>query len=145
VWIADLSPFGGSSRLVGVGWLERGREYPVGEVESEVYAKLEELFVDPWQPFVAAGVHPLRPLPNRPEQMGASNLFVPGVERVYIAPELILHYMNAHRYLPPDEFCRAVLKCPPMRSPEYRRRLLSAGGPEFLREAGTANMDSSDS
>ena len=123
---------------MAVGWLERGHEHPVGEVPSEVYEKLEALLADPWQPAIAVGVHPCDLCVYSPENAGNKNLFVPGEERVYVAPELILHYMNAHRYRPPDEFCQAVMKCPPMRSPDYRRALLSAGGPGFLRAVGAA-------
>ncbi len=42
--------YGDSPRIVAVGWLERGHAYPVGEVSAEVYAKLEDLLVAPWQP-----------------------------------------------------------------------------------------------
>jgi hypothetical protein len=136
MWIDDLSPYGDSARVVAVGWLERGHEHSVGEVPSEVYAKLKALLVDPWQPWVVAGPHLCDLCLYSPEKGGSKNLFVPGDERVYVAPELILHYMNAHRYRPPDEFCRAVAQCPPTRSSEYRRALLSAGGPGFLRAAG---------
>jgi hypothetical protein len=90
MWIDDLSPYGDSPRIVAVGWLERGHAYPVGEVSAEVYAKLKDLLVAPWQPV----------------------------------------------YQPPVEFLRAVTACHSMGSPEYRRALLSSGGPGFLAAAG---------
>jgi hypothetical protein len=133
MWINDLSPYADNERLVAVGWLERGHEYPVGEVAADLFAKVEALFVDPWQPAVAGGSHPCDLCTYAPEKRGTKNLFVPGAGKVYVAPELILHYMNAHRYRPPDEFCEAVMACPPMRSQEYRRALLSSGGPGVLR------------
>ena len=136
MWIDDLSPYGDSDRIVAVGWLDRGHEYPVGEVPPEVYAQLEALLVDPWQPAVVAGFHPCDLCVYSPEKCGTKNVFVPGKERVYVAPELILHYMNAHKYRPPDEFCQSVAACPPMRSAEYRRALMSAAGPGFLRAVG---------
>jgi hypothetical protein len=108
----------------------------VGEVSAEVYMKLEELLVDPWQPAVSAGLHPCDLCVYRPEKQGTKNLFVPGDQRVYVAPELILHYVNAHGYRPPQEFCEAAIACPAMRSAEYRRALISAGGPGFLRAVG---------
>lgn len=136
MWFEDLTPYGGSDRIVAVGWLARGREYPVGEVSAEVYAKLEELFVEPWQPAVAAGIHRCDLCVYSADKVGTKNVFIPEERRVFIAPELILHYMNAHRYRPPDEFCRAVANCPSMGSPDYRRALLAAGGPGFVRAAG---------
>ena len=133
MWIDDLSPYGASARVVAIGWLENGHDYPLGAVSLDVFTKLEALLVDPWQPAFAVGSHPCDLCAYSPEKRGTKNVFVPGAERVYVAPELILHYMNVHGYRPPDEFCRAVAACPPMRSPEYRRALMAAAGPGFLR------------
>jgi hypothetical protein len=63
----------------------------------------------------------------------SKNLFVPCGELVYVAPLLIVHYMNAHGYGPPLEFCQAVLACPPMRSMEYRKAFLASGGRPFVK------------
>ena len=59
------------------------------------------------------------PMPAVP--MGNRNLFLPGAGFLYIAPSLVLHYIDAHQYLPPDEFIKAVLDCPPTRSQEYQK------------------------
>jgi hypothetical protein len=67
------------------------------------------------------------------EARGARNLFVPGDGVIFVCPELILHYVNAHGYAPHDEFCSAVLKCPDTRTMEYRRLLLASGGRCLLR------------
>ncbi|WP_442813626.1 DUF7919 family protein [Streptomyces sp. NBC_01754] len=29
---------------------------------------------------------------------------------VYSAPDLVIHYITEHRYCPPAEFCRAVVR-----------------------------------
>jgi hypothetical protein len=47
-------------------------------------------------------------------------LVVPGENRCYIAPPMILHSIVAHGYVPPREFCDAVMRCPPRGTPEYR-------------------------
>jgi len=48
---------------------------------------------------------------------------VPTAEKVCVAPAMLIHYIDAHGYAPApgaaDEFQRAVLECPPMRSTEY--------------------------
>jgi hypothetical protein len=54
------------------------------------------------------------------------NIFVPGVGVVYVAPGGIVHYVEAHSYLPPTEFVEAVLRCPDLRSSEYREALCRA-------------------
>ncbi len=136
MWIEDLEPYGDAPNIVAVGWLERRHAFPTGfgVIAVEVFAKLAALLTDPWQPAVAAGWHACDLCLYKPEAMGAKNVFVPGDGKVFVAPELILHYMNAHRYTPPDEFCRAVVACPPMRSQPYRKALLAAGGGVLLRE-----------
>jgi hypothetical protein len=52
-------------------------------------------------------------------KLGVVNLFVPGRACVYVAPSLIAHYIQAHRYSPPKEFVEAVLRCPETHSEEY--------------------------
>jgi hypothetical protein len=51
--------------------------------------------------------------------MGIYNLWVPGNDVIYVAPELILHYIQEHRYRPPDEFISAVLRCPDPKTQQY--------------------------
>ena len=136
MWIADLSPWGRSPRLLAVGWLERGHAHALGEVAPEVYATLANLLVDPWQPFCSVGLHSCDLCAYAGEKSGTANVFIPGDTCVFVAPELILHYMNAHHYRPPEAFCRAVLACPPMRTMAYRRALLAAGGAGFFEELG---------
>jgi len=62
---------------------------------------------------------------------GFFNLFVPGAGHVYVAPELILHYIDEHQYQPPRNFCDAVLACPPMGSTEYFESLRRNSSGDF--------------
>ncbi len=69
--------------------------------------------------------------------MGFKNVWIPAGWRVlvgsggvrvlrplvYVAPELIVHYIEAHGYRPPDEFIQAVLRCPPQDSPAFHKRM----------------------
>lgn len=139
-WQGDSTPcdyFGAefAAFLRAVGWLERGCTYPTGEVDPRVFDRLNEFRVSPWQPMVAAGYHPCGLCLYRTEAEGKSNLFIPGEGVIYVCPELITHYMNAHGYAPPAEFCQAVLGCPPMRSMEYLKSLLANGGRPLVRLA----------
>lgn len=140
-WIPDLTPlsyFGdeAAGALRAVGWLERGQHYARGPVEKSVYDKLVELAKDPFQPIVAAGFHQCDLCQFDAERVGASNLFIPGEKLIFVCPELVVHYVNAHEYRPPDEFCTAVLECPNTRSMEYKKRFLASGGRTLLRHAG---------
>jgi hypothetical protein len=49
------------------------------------------------------------------------NLGVPGDGVLYVAPEMIAHYVSAHGYLPPDEFVQAVSVSPLPGTEEYER------------------------
>lgn len=129
----DLSPcdyFGecSSSVLRAIGWLEREYPFTVGRIDEAVFRKLESLLADPWQPCAAAGLHDCDLCLFEPERMGTKNLFVPGDHVIFVCPELLIHYINAHGYQPPDVFCQAVLECPVMRSIEYHKKLLASGG-----------------
>jgi hypothetical protein len=135
MWIEDLSPLGDSPRLFAVGWLARGHEYPIGEIPMATYKKLAALLAKPWQAAASGVIQPCSLCLYEADRAGTMNLFVPGEQRVYVAPELILHYLNAHHYRPPEEFCTAVVNCPTMGTPEYRQALLTAGGPGILRYA----------
>jgi hypothetical protein len=43
--------------------------------------------------------------------------------RIYVAPGLIYHYVVAHHYCPPQEFIRAVIRCPEPTSSTYQQRI----------------------
>lgn len=131
---ADLSPcdyFGRwAELLVAVGWIEHVPAPPGGPVSQAFFDRLAELLVDPWQPVVAAGRFPCpfcrfsggpaqQAFGDRVVTMGAANLFVPGEDRVFVAPSLVLHTIDAHGYCPPEVFQEAVLRCPPMKSVAY--------------------------
>jgi hypothetical protein len=131
-WYADLSPCGYfgekcATFLRAVGWLERGQPFATGSVDPAVYARLLELLKDPWQPGLFMGFHRCDLCLYEGIDSGKNNLFIPSDGVVFVCPELIAHYMNAHWYRAPDEFCRAVLACPPMRSMAYLKALLVSG------------------
>lgn len=132
VWYADLSEcdyFGPAAApiLRAVGWLERGYPFAIGDPDEAVYHRLCELLRDPWAPGAFAGVHKCDLCRYTPEAQGSRNLFIPGRAFLYVCPELITHYMNAHGYAPPRGFCNAALACPDTRE-EYLRALLANGG-----------------
>jgi hypothetical protein len=121
--------------LRAIGWLERGKAFPIGGVEPEVYAALLELSKNPWQPMVTLGWHDCDLCQYEVTARSCANVFVPGREVIYVCPELTTHYMNAHGYMPPEEFCQAVLACPPMGSRAYLSAILSNGGRLLVQES----------
>ena len=77
---------------------------------------------------VCAGHHECDLCRFEGESRGSTNFFIPYEGAIYVCPELIVHYINAHGYSPPELFCRAVLACPPMRSMPYLRAIAACGG-----------------
>ena len=136
MWFEDLTPctyFSVTVHLVAIAWLERGKEYSKGKVDRAIYDALVNMQNDPWQPVASAGAHECDLCQFVGEARGQSNLFIPSRGTIYVAPELIVHYINTHGYAPPQEFCRAVLECPPMRSMEYLKLICACSGTSLLR------------
>lgn len=124
--------------LLAVGWLEATAPFWTGPVRREFFSKLVDLLAEPWQPAISAGHHrcglcrftggpAALCFEGRSVQLGVTNLFVPGEDRVYVAPSLIAHYMDAHGYGPPPAFVRAVLACPEMGTLAYLEALKARG------------------
>lgn len=137
-WFADLSPCtyfaeGWAHFLRSVGWLERGKPFATGPVDTEVFVRLVEMAKHPLQPMTFMGLHICDLCLYEEEapiiqHASVNNLFIPADGIVFVCPELIAHYMNSHWYRPPDEFCRAVLSCPPVGSMDYLDALSANGG-----------------
>jgi hypothetical protein len=118
-----------------VGWLAGSRPVPTGDVPEHVFDRLHELLREPWGP-TFLGWHDCdlcvyrygqSKLSTNPNTVGLKNVFVPGDDKVYVAPEMILHYIEQHSYAPPTEFQQAVLDCPTMRSIDYLRAISKLG------------------
>jgi hypothetical protein len=133
----DLTPYRGSPtdaqiglEPLAVGFLNGRPDYPQGKPPTGLVAKLAK-FCEPacWVDVVPKP----RPCPLcqqtiPPDNLGAAQIRVIGEEEIFAAPALILHYITAHQYLPPEPFCEAVLNGPPPDSSEYRALLRALRG-----------------
>lgn len=109
-------------KVRAIGWLEKGHPFTTGEPPDDFGPALTaHLGSGRWLPITSAGIHPCDWCSGA---AGAQNLVVPSVDCVYVAPELILHYVRDHRYLPPAEFIAAVRALPPLGSDAYFRAFL---------------------
>ena len=131
----DLAPcdyFGEdcASHLRAVGWLSRWHFYRLGRVPKPVRERLRELLTDCWEPVSFRGVHDCE-LCWMSRYISHRNLFVPGDNMVYVSPEGLLHYIEAHHYRPPTAYLRALLNCPGMGSDAYLHALCDNGGRAF--------------
>jgi hypothetical protein len=132
-FFTDLSPcsyfdMASLPPLIAVGWLEAGHEYTVGDPGEQVFMRLKEFQRSSWQPVIFMGGH-VCDLCRYNGFYSHTNLFIPGPDATYVAPEGIVHYVGAHGYLPPSEFCHAVIQAPGVDTPEYFEALQALGWP----------------
>ncbi|GAA5511108.1 hypothetical protein Rcae01_06621 [Novipirellula caenicola] len=57
-----------------------------------------------------------------------ANLFVPDGSVIFVCPGLIVHFIAAHHYRPPNDFGAVVAAYRDTRTMLYRKSLLSSGG-----------------
>jgi hypothetical protein len=130
-YFPDLSPYsytdgvpadvGGSFEMVNVGWLDSAHAFPIGKVSIQfANALISSAFQ---RTNLTRGYHecefcdqesPIRiskPGGTQHSVLGMSEIAVEGPDGViYMAPTLIVHYVNAHHYRPPIDFQRAVIR-----------------------------------
>jgi len=111
--------------LVAVGWLDSKHDYQRGDPGPQVHERLQHFQQGAWQPVMFCGGH--RCELCRSGGYSTKNLFIPGGDVVYVAPEGIVHYVGHHDYLPPAEFCEALLRSPEVDSPDYFAALQTLG------------------
>jgi hypothetical protein len=112
--------------------LGAGHAFPVGESPSGFQERLrafsracdESILTLGWGIF--AGSHRCEFC----RQFNSSlNFGVSASSILYVCPEMISHYVEAHDYLPPTNFITAVLSAPLPGSDEYTRAVQSFLGP----------------
>lgn len=112
-----------------IGWLDDKHDFPTGKVPAEFVRKLRKI-TEKHSETVAAlydnefdfllhqffGFHTCELCHNFNH---GDNIVVPGNEVLYVAPAMILHYVEEHEYLPPKQFVDAVLDAPNPRTKDY--------------------------
>ena len=114
-------------RLLAIGWLEPGHSFQCGKPDLELAETLARLFRAHGRGFLAGGHHcgfcfeAAGGLPAMPKSLdgiavGYRDLFLrfPDQEALFAVPELISHYITAHRYQPPAALREAVAWRPPV-------------------------------
>lgn len=124
MYYPDLSPYEyseGPRGLVNVGWLGSDRNgYAKGVVPRDVRDSLVRLAMEPVN--VMRGLHHCElcdaespVIVTVPDEsgdaaayLGSGEIHVSSTTQAYSAPTLVVHYIDAHDYLPPQEFLDAV-------------------------------------
>jgi hypothetical protein len=137
-YFADLAPYAYGHRLqpgvVHVGWLDSIHDFPRGKVPKALVEKLKLMAANPVE--ICRGYHlcelcdkpeeaQLIPVPNRvvsrpneawtqwaKPRMSYGEIRVTRGGITYAAPMNVAHYIEAHGYLPPAEFLKAVEEAP---------------------------------
>ena len=119
----DLSPYRYSGKnqpgVVHVGWLERGHEYARGKVRVTLLWKMKRMAQVPCELYRGRHICDLCEMPVElvgksqaeeweRQRRGSGEIRVSSGGITYAAPVLITHYIEAHGYLPPIEFLRAL-------------------------------------
>ena len=123
----DLTPYTFSSdlpderRRVNVGWLAGWAPFPKADPSPEFLASLFERVKHPVRKSPGAHVCCKKSqdqasgltrasLGTEEVLLGAAEIEVVGSDgEVFVAPDLIFHYVTEHRYAPPEPFVRACL------------------------------------
>lgn len=128
----DLSPYrysgaGPFHDVLNVGWLDRAVPFESGLPSVLLAAGLREWFriarINQFRGIHACNLcveheWPLPPLDSYPSidvdgerrMLGNWEIWIPGaLGKIYAAPALIIHYVEAHGYAPPSEFISAAM------------------------------------
>jgi hypothetical protein len=106
-----------------VGWLHPDQAFSKGEVAAAFFARLKEFAArsadsaDALYFGAAAGFHTCE---FCGKAHGTGNFGVPSGDLLFVAPEMVVHYIEQHGYSPPAEFVDAVLRSPLPDSEEYQ-------------------------
>lgn len=124
-WYPDMGTscmIGKADHVRAIGWLSEKHPFPVGDTCPEFLTRLKDFCrlsgkgLRSLQWAVFAGPHRCELCGNA---MGSGNIGVPAGDVLFVAPEMVVHYVDEHRYAPPPEFIAAVLSAPLPGTPEY--------------------------
>ena len=90
-------------KFVKVAWLDKGEPYTTGECPKEFLKKLKKLKPRAY----TKGWHDC-PFCNKAKSSSQFQWTIKG-KKIYDVPFMIIHYIEKHNYLPPQEFIDFVM------------------------------------
>lgn len=134
--------------LLSVGWLEKEFAFDKGPSPTWLIDRISSIRISTKAQFLQwafRGLHSCT-LCEKHTMLTDShiNLFVPGVDCVYVAPGRIDHYILEHAYKPPQVFVEAIAKCIDPKSDEYLKALTSVNAnqvPPLFRDLSSKNTN----
>ena len=105
-----------NQKIVNVGWLDIKNDFPTGNLDIDVLNTLKKLSEKPKN--ICRGFHEcdICISPNTETEFkeifirekGNGEIHITDIETTYIAPVMIVHFIEKHNYLPPIEFINAI-------------------------------------
>jgi len=106
-----------------VGWLSVEYPFPKGDVPQQFIDRLE-LFCTKWDVISVALEWPASGGSHECEFCGkfraSGSIGIPAGEILFVAPDMIAHYVKQHSYQPPAEFISAVMDAPATGTLEFK-------------------------
>jgi hypothetical protein len=106
-----------------IGWLRPDHPYTRGEVPAEILSRLKEFTArsgDSAEALYFGAFGGFHTCEFCGRAHGIGNVGVPNGDLLFIAPEMVVHYIEEHGYRPPTEFIEAVLRSPLPDTEEYQ-------------------------
>lgn len=119
-----------------VGWLGKQRGFAKGTVSEQALRRIEALTMEPVAPtrgghfceFCSQPAPLFYKIKGEHILLGTAEIRVFGADgQIYAAPDMLVHYIADHGYLPPREFLDAVMACPDPASETYCRLIEDLG------------------
>ena len=124
-YYADLTPynyFAYTEKELNVGWLSKDHDFTIGEIPEGFLEKLKVYAEREHRMHQTRGWHDCHFCEEN--HHGSNELRVVGSDgMVYASPALIIHYVEAHKYLPPQQFIDAVMNGPIPGSDKYKEAI----------------------
>jgi hypothetical protein len=122
-YYADLTPYNYhhySEKEFNIGWLQKDQDFPKGEVPEGFLDKLKKY--SEFKMFQTKGWHNCDFCEENAH--GSNEIRVVSKDiKIYACPMLIIHYIEAHKYLPPQEFIDAVMTGPEPGTDDYKEEI----------------------
>ena len=118
----DLTPYNyhhRGERELNIGWLKQGQSFTIGDIPEGFIEKLKIYLQSEFTILDCLGDHDCE-FCDKQESACCEIRVVSSDGKIYACPELILHYIEDHKYLPPQEFIDAVMSGPTPGSKEYK-------------------------
>lgn len=123
MYFKDLTPYtyGGSRGELNVGWLDTSEPYNKAPIPAEFVFALQKFKKDAAVTKRTKGFH-ICPFCEKASSSNEIRAFSKD-GKVYAAPYMIFHYIEAHGYAPPVEFMDAIVNGLEPGTDEYAERM----------------------